>query len=374
MGGNNHVGNPDAVEHHYEATIGEGFKKVIGYGADSGGIPRPIYVETDGSINVNFDVGDSLTVKQSTHDNLNANANIQVGDADVANGNPVPVSDAGGSLTVDGPLTDTELRASPVDSEITDGTNVVDIVQASDWFSAIDTTTSDSLKVAALNHQLWPTSGNRTGVAGDGNFYGQLMNDLGDLVVSLGSITSSSGSVQIDRNTGNASAGTQRVVLASDQPVLSVDDNGSTISVDDGGSTISVDDGGGTLTVDGTVAATQSGDWDTNQKTILSKAGTLSSGNNTLVAAAGSGIKIKVLAFSITMADETLRTYTFEDGAGGTDIWLLDLQAPADVTVGANLAVPPPGHLFETSANTLLNLNVSGGTTAKYSLTYIEEA
>jgi len=32
---------------------------------------------------------------------LNANANMQVGDADVANGNPVPMSDAGGSVTVD---------------------------------------------------------------------------------------------------------------------------------------------------------------------------------------------------------------------------------------------------------------------------------
>lgn len=48
---------------------------------------------------------DSTTVDQSTHDNLNGNANIQVGNADVANGNPVPVSDAGGTLTVDGALT-----------------------------------------------------------------------------------------------------------------------------------------------------------------------------------------------------------------------------------------------------------------------------
>jgi len=43
-----------------------------------------------------------VTVQQSTHDALNANVNLQIGDADVANGNPVPVSDAGGSLTVDG--------------------------------------------------------------------------------------------------------------------------------------------------------------------------------------------------------------------------------------------------------------------------------
>ena len=51
---------------------------------------------------------DSVEVLQTTHDNLNTNANLQVGDADVANGNPVPVSDAGGSLTVD--ATDLDIR------------------------------------------------------------------------------------------------------------------------------------------------------------------------------------------------------------------------------------------------------------------------
>jgi hypothetical protein len=51
---------------------------------------------------------DSVEVLQATHDNLNANANIQVGDADVGNANPVPVSDAGGSVTVD--ATDLDIR------------------------------------------------------------------------------------------------------------------------------------------------------------------------------------------------------------------------------------------------------------------------
>lgn len=44
-------------------------------------------------------------------------------------------------------------------------------------------------------------------------------------------------------NTGNADAGTQRVVLATNQPVIPISDNG------------------GSLTVDGTVATTQSGTW-----------------------------------------------------------------------------------------------------------------
>lgn len=80
---------------------------------------QQLKVLVDGSINVNdnggsitvdatdFDIRDldsaqdSVEVFQATHDNLNLNANIQVGNTDVANGNPVPVSDAGGSLTVD---------------------------------------------------------------------------------------------------------------------------------------------------------------------------------------------------------------------------------------------------------------------------------
>jgi hypothetical protein len=115
------------------------------------------------------------------------------------------------------------------------------------------------------------------------------------------------GSSQAATNTGNSNANTQRVVLASDQPVVSVDDNGGSLtvdgtvtanlsatdnavldqidantdygavtgggtetgalrvtiandstgvlSVDDGGSTLSIDDGGGAITVDGTVTA-----------------------------------------------------------------------------------------------------------------------
>jgi hypothetical protein len=49
---------------------------------------------TDGTTN-------KVQARNSTHDNFQANANLQVADADVSNANPVPVSDAGGSITVD---------------------------------------------------------------------------------------------------------------------------------------------------------------------------------------------------------------------------------------------------------------------------------
>lgn len=80
---------------------------------------QQLTVNSDGSVNITDNNGsltvdavdldirdldsatDSVEVLQASHDNLNANANIQVGNADVSNANPVPVSDAGGSLTVD---------------------------------------------------------------------------------------------------------------------------------------------------------------------------------------------------------------------------------------------------------------------------------
>lgn len=100
-------------------------------------------INGDGSINIGNTVAvsatdldirdlssaqDSVEVLQATHDNLNLNANIQVGDADVSNGNPVPVSDAGGSLTVDAVDLDIrDLDASQDNIAISDGTDTLAI-------------------------------------------------------------------------------------------------------------------------------------------------------------------------------------------------------------------------------------------------------
>lgn len=78
--------------------------------ADSAVPSRTMTVEADGSINVNALVSDGTdtleinadgsinsVVTQSAHDNLNANANLQVGNADVSIGNPVPTSTTNGA-------------------------------------------------------------------------------------------------------------------------------------------------------------------------------------------------------------------------------------------------------------------------------------
>lgn len=88
---------------------------------------------------------DSVEARQATHDNLNLNANLQVGNADVANGNPVPISDAGGTITVD--ATDLDIR------DLAFATDTVDVSGSSVTVSATDldirdlTHASDSVKV-----------------------------------------------------------------------------------------------------------------------------------------------------------------------------------------------------------------------------------
>lgn len=55
-------------------------------------------------------------VQSSVHDNFLCNANMMVGDADVGAGNPVPISDNGGSLTVDASGLDIRALDSATDS------------------------------------------------------------------------------------------------------------------------------------------------------------------------------------------------------------------------------------------------------------------
>lgn len=132
--------------------------------------------------------------------------------------------------------------------------------------------------------------------------------------------------VTVAMNTGAVSTGTQRVVLANDAG-----------------------------------------------KTLVSKSGSAStSGNNTLVAAGTN--KLKVYAFSLSTQSTTAMTCKFQDGASGTDLWSVILQAGTSVSTGANLAVTPPAYLFTTSAATLLNLNLSSANAVQWSVAYYEEA
>jgi len=65
----------------------------------------PRVVINDSSENELFTASNPGQVSVASGATSKVDANIQVGDADVANANPVPVSDAGGALTVDGSVT-----------------------------------------------------------------------------------------------------------------------------------------------------------------------------------------------------------------------------------------------------------------------------
>ena len=91
-----------------------------------------------------------------------------------------------------------------------------------------------------------------------------------------------------------------------------------------------------------------------------------SSGNNTIVAAVTSK-KIRVLSY--TLIGSGVVNPKFQDGASGTD--LTGLLYIAGLGGGCSAAYSQVGH-FETTAGTLLNLNLSGAVIVGGHLTYIE--
>jgi hypothetical protein len=109
-------------------------------------------------------------------------------------------------------------------------------------------------------------------------------------------------------------------------------------------------------------------------KTLKRVSGQVStSGNNTIIAAPGSGFKLRVYALYCVAVTTTKLSILIQSGAGGSEIWRQVIQSPADVVAGANLAVSPPNFLFECSENTLLNFNLSGAIAVDYSIAYWEE-
>lgn len=90
-----------------------------------------------------------------------------------------------------------------------------------------------------------------------------------------------------------------------------------------------------------------------------------SNGNNTLVAAV-TGKRIRVLAFSLDASGTA--NAKFQDGAGGTDLTGLFYG-----TVGLKQTWPYNPHgWFQTTAGTLLNLNLSAGFAVGGCLVYEE--
>lgn len=106
-------------------------------------------------------------------------------------------------------------------------------------------------------------------------------------------------------------------------------------------------------------------------KTILRAAiSAASSGDNTLIAAAGAGIKNKILGIIlVTSGDVDVR---LESGAGGAALTgVISLASDGN---GFVLPATFPGyHWLETAANTLLNLELSAAVQVSGCIVYYQE-
>jgi len=195
---------------------------------------------------------------QGTHDDLNCNANLQVGDADVGGGNPVPVSDAGGSLTVDnaalavvgGGAEASALRVTLA----SDSTGVVSVddnggsitidgaVTVGDGGTALEVQGDAAEDAAAAGNPI--LAGGRYDATprtlDDGDVGALALDADGALQVSDGGDSLTVDNAALAVVGGGVEASALRVTLASDSTGV-----------------VSVDDNGGSLTVDGTVAVSQ---------------------------------------------------------------------------------------------------------------------
>ena len=295
---------------------------------------------------------------------------LQVGGSDGTNARAISTT-SGGAVKVDISGTSANSTAIKVDnSAVTQPVS-----------GTVSITANSSVNVAQMNgvttlmgNGTTGTGSQRVTIASDNTPFAiktdQTTHGTTDLVAA--DITKVGGTA-VDSNSGNKSNGTMRVVLATDQPALTnkllvTPDANSSVNISQvGGNAISTGVGTtGTGTIR-TVVANDVG------RTILSKSGSASSsGNNTLVAAGTN--KLKVFAFTFSTSSTTAVTCKFQDGASGTDLWSVILQAPTNISTGANLSVNPPAYLFKTSSATLLNLNLSSANAVQWSVSYFDEA
>jgi hypothetical protein len=168
-------------------------------------------------------------------------------------------------------------------------------------------------------------------------------NNIGKAGVLIAGVDATAGA-------GTVGAGTQRTTLATDDPAVS-----ALVSIRDATNTINVAQDSDVI---------KQGAANVTPKFAVISAS--SSGNNTLVAAVTSK-KIRVLAYNLIGNGAV--NVKFQSGAGGTDKTGLKYIAAA----GGGICAPfSPAGWFETAANTLLNLNLSGAVAVGGELVYIE--
>jgi hypothetical protein len=99
---------------------------------------------------------------------------------------------------------------------------------------------------------------------------------------------------------------------------------------------------------------------------VFSVINAAAAGNNTIVAAQGAGVKIRVVGFFLL--NTTALIATFQSGAGGAAITgPLALQTGQYINSGFSTQ-----GWFETAANALLNLNLSAATQVSGAISWVQ--
>lgn len=96
-------------------------------------------------------------------------------------------------------------------------------------------------------------------------------------------------------------------------------------------------------------------------------------GSTTLVSSVASQ-KHKVYAYLVTSTVSAFSSVAFCSSATGKEKWGMTIGSGSSGITGANLAVPPPGSIFETNASEALLFSASSSGLYSVSIAYITEA
>lgn len=137
----------------------------------------------------------------------------------------------------------------------------------------------------------------------------------------------------------------------------------SAVPVSDGGASLSIDDGAGSITVDGSVTTTPAAVTITNVTNT-----TATSGDNTVVAAPGSGQRLRLHMLQVQLEAATATTVLFKSGSTTFD--RVYCAAAGD----GKIVVYPVGREQALGTNEAFVINLSGANAVGYTVRYSTEA
>lgn len=108
-------------------------------------------------------------------------------------------------------------------------------------------------------------------------------------------------------------------------------------------------------------------------KTITGATGSVSATFSTIFTPS---TRAKIFALSLTTTSATEVTVLFCNGtfANSKEMWRVTLMAPAGTNSGANLAVAPPGFLFQSRSASSVTISLSTAVLVHYSISLFDEA